>query len=496
MTKLAGTRWCIAAALVGAALPAVSVGASAPRVDSGWPISSLGGELKTGPGTGVLEVGNASRGSRSIVALNAFRASASRLWSTGAGEVCGNCARVLPDGPRIDGSYAPFGLSTGASLFAASRGGARTSEAAGACVGLLLADGTCISVLTGPGGGASAVRATRGATTVWEYTDPALKALLPGTSDLSLLTRDGAGTVFVSDGSSLLVALDERTGEVRWRQSPASVPGKVLSGLDRGVLVGQEDAVVALSDTGSVRWRVPVAGVSKAVLDNAGRRVYAERSTVGSRAIGYRVLALDLDSGAVLWQKGGSPGTRLLSASSRRLLVAADSGGGTTHDLVALKPNGSTSWSWRALGRVQSAATGRDGHVFADVENLQATGSSALLHRLNPAAESPGGSAKASFRVTRRAEPRCGTQSCTITGNEGTVLKLSLPRATRLSWAFGTAPLKKPYWYKGVVNAPAGSSSVRLFIPPPAASKALSLKLTWRTGARIETRTIAIPVRG
>lgn len=476
-------------ALGAAAAPAWAGTVSGPSTDPGWPISSLGGEVLRGPGDGVLEIGRALHGSREVLAMNAFRANAARQWSSGAGEECGNCAPVVPAGPRADRSYGPFGFTTAHTLYAVSADGLRRATDAGGCGGLVLPDSTCVA--SGPVGGPPSVRAVRDAALRWEYTDPGLANSLGG-SDLRLLARDGAGTIFVStEGGSLpplLVALDADTGAVRMRQYPAARPGRLLGALDRGVLIGGAGSVSAIGEDGVLRWQAAATDVTRALVDPVARRVYLERDVTDTRRSRRRVLALNLDTGDPVWERGAAASLRLMSIGAGGVLLARDAG--SRHDLRELRPDGSVRWRWPALAAVDSAVTASDRHVFANVGALQGATSPGLLFRLDPAGPRAHSPWAASVHLRRRPEPRCAPSSCALTGREGTVLRISMPRATRVRWALGPSPLKRPYAYSGVVSAPAGPSSVRVFVPPSLAKRRISVRLWWRQGSRTLSRIL------
>lgn len=459
-----------------------------PSVDRGWPVPAAGFELRAGPNSGVVEAVTSTRGSRSVLTLDAIDSRGRGLWAASVARDCGNCEPVVPAGPRADGSYGPFGFSSLERLFAVSSSGVKKSAQAGGCTGLVLADATCIAIVPRPGGAGPAVRAKRDGVVMWEYVDPALTAAVPGLSDLDLLARDGEGRIFLGregvGASSLLVALNASTGEVEWRQQPAIATGRLVGGLDQGVLIAGGDTLTAVDGKGARRWQRALPDLQRVSIDAAGLRVYVEHFVETVPRTKAAIVGVDLQTGRIVWTRA-TGFHRLLGTDPRGgVLVSTEAGSRFSLDEIA--PSGARRWRWRTLAAVQGAVSALDGHVYATVSGLEG---GAMLFRLDPSRPAAR-STRVRARIVKRSLSCAG--GCGVTTRRGSLLELSMPRATLVRWTLDTVPFKKPHIGRGVVTAPVGTSSVAIQVPRQFRSKEVALRLSWRQGGRTVTRVMPV----
>lgn len=113
----------------------------------------------------------------------------------------------------------------------------------------------------------------------------------------------GDGTLYVGTGTGELVALDHATGQVRWRTPISDTQLHNPSFKDGNVFVGTAGAYVAVAgDDGHILWDVDLDGE-----DTGSARVADSIAFIGKSgdAISGHLRAIDIGSGAELWNKEG-----------------------------------------------------------------------------------------------------------------------------------------------------------------------------------------------
>ncbi|MCB0872942.1 MAG: hypothetical protein KDC36_06150, partial [Thermoleophilia bacterium] len=240
--RLLGRPLVVASTLALAASLLASPAAAARAqfvVAPGWPRPAVHGDVIPGAGDAVTVTDGEN--------VVAFTMDGRRRWTAGRNPQCGNCEPVIP-ALRADGSIGPIGFD--ASPWAVDRRG-RLVEA---CLGVVRADGTCISVAyrrvdeqTVPESlgfhTESGLRATRNGTILWEYFEPDFLSFLPSVG-IDTVTTDGAGNVYAGfpagvdrTGAAVRSRLISVTpgGAFRWRREgsggfpAAGSPGGVLT---------------------------------------------------------------------------------------------------------------------------------------------------------------------------------------------------------------------------------------------------------------------------
>ncbi len=516
-------------------LVAASGGVAAPVVLPGWPVAAPSGSVDEGPGGGPVVTGEVLVGGPEYpdVAAVAYRRNGTRRWMTTVGS-CIECGGFRGAPRQADGTYGPFLLLP--SFPYPSPAIDRNGVIVSGCTGTVQSDGTCTSVrpVVDESGvsrspGEWRLSSSRGATTLWTYTE------LAGTFDVNSssaiygvpnVVADGTGTVYSTYGYTLdatdhsvrsrVLALDAATGTRRWLRSGNF---RVLAGLTRGVVVADGLDVAALrQDTGLELWRTPglELGSGQVVVDTAHDRVYVtpRGSHSYSQGVG-QVVVLDATTGAELWRTPGSDFTELLSIDGQgRPLVAVFHK--KRYSLRALGVNGEPVWQFDTATRVVGAHDLSDGTVAVSLAARQryfersepysspgppyyfcCGGGEGLLARIDPA--------RTAARVRRArvglrgnvVRVRCDQRHCDLPGRSA-ILTMALPTPANVRVSVVAPRTLRPtkYDFPFTVSAPAGLSFVRILTRPSWAQKKTGryrVKVEWhdRNGAH----TSLFPVR-
>src|SRR5581483_3999282 len=175
-----------------------------------------------------------------------------------------------------------------------------------------------------------------------------------GPSESSPLVADG--TLYAADQRGYVYALDDRTGELRWRFD-SGAPVKASPTLAGGrIFIGNYAGEVFALDarSGRMLWSSSGHGNFYSSAAVSGGRVF-----VGS--LDGRVYALSARTGAVLWSFGTN-GYVYASAAVWRGLVLIGSYDGTFYALHA--GSGALAWRFAAGGAISGAASVVDGVVY------------------------------------------------------------------------------------------------------------------------------------
>lgn len=128
------------------------------------------------------------------------------------------------------------------------------------------------------------------------------------------------GVMYISTGLQSVLAIDAKTGKIKWKYSPGSVLGAALSGNTRGVVVAEgkvffgrrDNTLVALDQqTGAVAWEAKVTDQARARTSAPatyhGGLVYI--GTAGGDAGGRgSVAAYEAKTGKLVWKFNTTPG--------------------------------------------------------------------------------------------------------------------------------------------------------------------------------------------
>ncbi|MCC6598721.1 MAG: PQQ-binding-like beta-propeller repeat protein [Alphaproteobacteria bacterium] len=172
-----------------------------------------------------------------------------------------------------------------------------------------------------------------------------------GTSDeLPLVTQPIAvdGRIFTTDARNMLTAFDTKTGKQLWRRdiSPLKKDDSIISGglaSSGGLLYatnGYNEVLAINPADGIIVWRKSIPAASRAAPTVMDNRIFI--TTLDSR-----LLALNTQDGALLWEYTGISGTAALvgaasAAANRDIVVPVFSSG----EISALRAgNGSIAWS-------------------------------------------------------------------------------------------------------------------------------------------------------
>lgn len=169
----------------------------------------------------------------------------------------------------------------------------------------------------------------------------------------------GGGLVHVPTPSGLL-ALDARTGAVRWQaalEAPVSAPllwkaGWLIAALEGGVLLALH------AGNGGTVWRQVVDGGVGVRPTIGGDRLYVPLD-------GGRIVVLDLLTGNPVWE-------RRLDGAPREILLSGDLFVGATdnHFYRLSRRDGALRWRWRAGGDVAGLPAVDEQHVyFSSLDN-------------------------------------------------------------------------------------------------------------------------------
>ena len=457
----------VAAVLAAALAPAASASAVTPSV-VGWPVAAPAGELLPVP-DGDGAVVNASWAMQQwYQGLFAYRGDLVRRWT----RVVVRSQR-FDEGPTVtrlnaDGSYGPVGVMGREVWNVDARG-----RLAPACIGHVLADGSCIGAerrggLVDPQDAIryDLFRRTAAGADVWRLRAGDCCELLQAP------VLDDAGTVYSGLGwgpGRRLMAVDPATGAIRWERDVHQWQ-QILTRLDRGVLLGGFGGVGAVDADGADVWSVAFPGLvaQRAIFDPARRRVVLQVSGGGGNL---HVEERNAATGARIWARPG----RLLGvgASGARYVTAPGDG-----VLRALSPSGGLRWTW-GLARVTGVMEQRGGEVLVSTED-------GLLQRLNPARPAPRVSASSvaiSSRRTRVADldaPGC------VTGT-GAVLRIRLAAAStvRVRWTIGYAT---PVAQTLKLTLPAGERHLPLSV----AAGRSTIRVDWRQSGRLVVKRFAV----
>jgi outer membrane protein assembly factor BamB len=170
------------------------------------------------------------------------------------------------------------------------------------------------------------------------------------------------GLVYVGDWRGYVYALDERTGEVRWRfRTRAEVKGAVALAGGR-LFVGSYDSHVYALDarTGKLIWRAS----AQSRVGRRGRFYSTPAVAYGRVYIGAtdgKVYSFGAKSGKLRWSHD-TGGYVYASPAVWNGLVLAGSYTGTFHAFDA--GTGDTRWTFRANGPISGSATVIDGVVY------------------------------------------------------------------------------------------------------------------------------------
>ena len=496
----------IVVTVVASLVAASAAQAASPRVVPDWPVVSAAGLVLPGPGGGPVVVSEGFGAHEApLSAVAAFRLDGRRRWLSASLWGCGNCS-LGQDPPVLhpDGRYGPIGPNPHA--WAIDQSGVRVDSC-----GIALADGTCVThterISPDPQGFRvfPALLARRAGSALWEYSNPQFPWTISHELDLHppRIVQDGASGLYTAFGPvrssspplpAELLALDRRTGALRWRTSGA-VP---RAGLTSGVIATHTTAgLVAYDATGVVRWATavrPTEVVVAVIADEPRDRVYLQLARTDSRRP--RISALDATTGTERWSTAVADRARLLSVGANGHVYAAIDRPGRP-GLRAIGPEGRSRWQFDTTTAVGGAQRLPDGTVALTTSGAGSSAEGGLLWRIDSRAT------RLSARSLRFSLSRttfatgCATPDCEYRRGVGTVLRIASPvtgtARIRILRPDGT-PVSST---STTLHVPAGVSHTRLLAggySPAAASGAVRRVIELRGRFEGQVRVVRFPV--
>jgi outer membrane protein assembly factor BamB len=364
------TRYA-AAALVALLVLAASASA-AVTVAPGWPRAAPSGTVLQGPDGGVVVVSFEAFHSE----VRAYRKDGRLRWRNDQRFGCGNCDDgPQPEALQPDGTYGPIGVE-GDDFWAVDRLGRRVDG----CAGVVGADGSCVTGLsvTRPGSfeRLPGVVGAEADGTAWSVADDRFR--WTDDFDVPVMTvADGGGLVYaafdlpVEAGTGttrpgLLMAVDRATHAIRWTRIG---PAEVLAALAPGVLVREGAGVAAYAPDGTLRWTRPVPAGQRTTPRDTGVDAVRGHVHLGRRGGQPGVTALDIATGAQVWETRPSDRARLLSVGrGGRVYVAIDAAGRRAVRALRFR-TGATAWERRTRLPVRGARELASGRVAVSAGN-------------------------------------------------------------------------------------------------------------------------------
>ncbi len=484
-------------------LPITGMAHASPRVLKGWPIVAPAGVVHQGPAGGAVITPARGTFARGAVA---FSLDGTRLWAT-VEKALGSCR---PPGcgadPRrnADGTYGPFGgdFLGDNNFWSVDQSGRRVDG----CTGVVDVDATCISGLLRPSPGAAVpppdqpfdVTALRGGVTLWTYTEPGRSFGSFGVpysvvADNSNVYAIGGPITSGAGGFQLdTVALDARTGSLRWRLTNALA----IAGLGEGLIAIRDNDIVAYAGDGQERWRRPGSPVRIVLVDPVAGRVYVEQSDVAAYGQSRQVVALDAATGRQLWSSPADTMSKLVSIDGRGNVIVANRAPacptqngaacrivGDQFSVAALGSAGAEVWRRETATEVVGARELAGGTVAVSLRGPDPVNWNALLLRFDPRQSDP--------EITRPrlalsryvVRPACGGITCDG-ARQSAILTIRLRSRATMTVTMvrrrSGNPLAKHIYPSVRFVAPEGTSWVRLLERASVPKGRYFVRVRWR----------------
>ena len=479
-----GTSALAGALIAGLALPLLLAPAlsAAPAIDRGWPTAAPYPLLHKGANGGPVVTGNPPATPDFYGAVG-FSRTGSKLWSVLESPLCGNCrGRDGLEQARPDGTIGPIGYAQESPFSVDAKG----KVIAGACVGIALADGTCIATeqrgdFTDPW---PAIVAKRGSTTLWSY--EAQDHVLP--DDFSYpprMVRDRRAITYVGleprsasgiGGARDLIALNP-DGTLRWISPGAGSP---VAALATGVIASDRTSVAAYNTDGTQRWTRPQTGLESTHVDVRRRRAYL--NTKRNRV----TVAIDLATGKRPWSTSGELSS---VGANGTLYVLRNSAKG--YSVNAISPARKLLWRHRTASPTTNALDMRRGRVAVTTKD-------GLLTLVNTKRKMPRD--RRSRVGLNPADIRLGVGEQLADDKYGAVLTMQFPRKATVVVRYlrpDGKPIQQVRRSKFRIPVPAGTSHRRIlaedaFAIPPGR---YVVALNWRDFGRPQGLRIPFSIK-
>lgn len=323
-----------------------------------------------------------------MVTTAAYRPSGKPLWRRVRDQGCGLCHGDIRPLRQPDGSFGPLGF-TGITTWAYTRSGAD----APVCVGLMLADGSCVTGEAepdpaAPGEYREVIVRRSGAHVVWSTPVPGVLQGRGTWNVPSRVVRDRDGIAYLTTGGLKDAAtgaeINDRIYAVRvadgtiqgWHDTGEMtdtdyIPVEPLVGLGSGaaVSVGAAGLRVANPD-GSVRWARAGSNDGHprdAIFDVKRRRL------VYTAGRGPQVVAVRPTDGRVLWRTPVGAGARLLTIAPNGVVYVASTAG-RQRGVWALNLRGMRMWRLAVTGVPKSGAMTTRGRLAVTTRDQRGNG--------------------------------------------------------------------------------------------------------------------------